>query len=69
MNGPHYYAKKDKEKHPLATDEAADKMLLAGYTIVLSSGNDETVIATPETGWIGQRPTIVRKFHGCSINM
>lgn len=67
MGNPHYYAMKgDLEKHPLATDAAADRMLLAGYNIVMILDNSETVVATPENGWIGQRPTIVRKYYGNS---
>lgn len=67
MARTHYFAKKDKEKHSLATDEAADKMLLAGYMIVARTGDEETILATPEAGWIAPRPEIVRKYEGCSI--
>lgn len=50
----------------LATDEAADKMLAQGYTIIAQDMEERMILATPEKGWMTERPEIQRTFSGRS---
>lgn len=50
----------------LATDEAADKMLAQGYTIIAQDMKERIILATPEKGWMRERPEIQRTFSGRS---
>lgn len=61
-----YYAIKDKICQNVATDEAADKMLAQGYTIIAQDMEERMILATPEKGWMTERPAIQRTFSGRS---
>lgn len=50
----------------LATDEAADKMLAQGYTIIAQDMEEKKILATPDKGWLTQRPKIRQTFSGRS---
>ena len=50
----------------VGTDEAADRMLAKGYTIIAQDTEGSRILATPEDGWITERPVILRTFSGRS---
>lgn len=61
-----YFAYKNGGKQHIASDEALERMLHEGWDIVRVVDGEVDVIATPEDGWIAQRPVIRRIFSGRS---
>lgn len=61
-----YFAYKNGGKQHIASDEALERMLHEGWDIVRVVDGKVDVIATPEDGWIAQRPVIRRIFSGRS---
>lgn len=61
-----YFAYKNSGKQHIASDDALDRMLQDGWSIVRVVGGKVEVIATPEDGWIAPRPVIRRTFSGRS---
>lgn len=61
-----YFAYKNGGKQHIASDDALDRMLQDGWDIIRVVDGKVDVIATPEGGWIIQRPVIRRTFSGRS---
>lgn len=61
-----YYAIKDNICQNVATNEAADRMLTQGYIIIAQNMEERIILATPEKGWMIERPEIQRTFSGRS---
>lgn len=61
-----YFAYKNGGKQHIASDTALEKMLSEGWSIIRVVDGKVDIIATPEDGWIAQRPVIRRSFSGRS---
>lgn len=53
-----YLAAKNGTGFEVRTLEEMEQQLAEGYTIIEASGDTETVIADPETGWLEDKPAI-----------
>lgn len=53
-----YYAVKPGGRIPLATTNAAERLLKEGFTIISIADGAKEIVATPEKGWIENRPEI-----------
>ncbi len=53
-----FYAVKPGGKIRLATTSAAERFLKEGFSIISIEDGIKETIATPEEGWLGNRPEI-----------
>lgn len=53
-----YFAKKGNTGIYLAESSQMDKMLAKGFDIYANDDGDEVLIATPDDGYLGERPVI-----------
>lgn len=61
-----YFAYKDGEKIVIGGDAALDRLLGDGYQIMKVENDKVDLIATPEQGWLTERPVIQRHVSGRS---
>lgn len=59
-----YFAHKNGEKVAVGGDAALDRLLMNGYEILRIKGDQVDVIATPDEGWLIERPVIQRRVTG-----
>lgn len=54
------FAEKDHFRTFLSQDSQMDQYLANGATLYITDGTHEEVLATPEDGFVRERPTLVR---------